>query len=645
MVVCARCDTRSLAYGAAAIELEARSWPGALRVVPVAILPAVAATANGGYFPSSWGWSALGFGWLAALGLCFRSAQLRQGRVALAALTAFVLWTFASTAWAASTTDAATEGERVLVPLLGLLAFFVLVRRRNLEAAFVALVLGVSLVCAYALATRLFPDRFALSDPFGGYRLSRPIGYWNGLGIYAVIALAVSLGLIAQAERRVRVLLAVPVPILAVTAYFTYSRGAALAFAVALIVIFALDPQRMQWFARALLIVAIAAVGVIAASRSPALTTEGLSQGRAASEGHRLALLLVVLCVAAAAEALVPRRAFMLPFRTELVATVLVSIALAGSIGYGVYAAGGPAGIVHKFEGPGPVTNGHLNRRLFSFSGSARTPLWSIAWHEYQAHPVLGGGGGSYETYYLLHRDQAGKVRNAHNLYIETLAELGPLGLGLLLVALLAPVVAVRRARKQPLVPALAGAYVAFLVHLGADWDWQLTAVAVTGLFCGAGILVAAHDDESRPLAPRVRRVLLGATVCAVAGAFVVLVGNLSLARASSAAGAGNWAASARDAKRARTWMPWSSEPWRLLGEAQLGLGERQAAVTSFDRAIAKSPRDWNLWFDLARATLGSQQRTALAQAAALDPLSPEIAELRSELRAETEITVGGPSG
>ena len=37
-----------------------------------------------------------------------------------------------------------------------------------------------------------------------------------------------------------------------------------------------------------------------------------------------------------------------------------------------------------------PTSN--LNQRLFTFSGSYRAELWHAAWHDYQAHPVLGSG-------------------------------------------------------------------------------------------------------------------------------------------------------------------------------------------------------------------------------------------------------------
>ncbi len=76
-------------------------------------------------------------------------------------------------------------------------------------------------------------------------------------------------------------------------------------------------------------------------------------------------------------------------------------------------------------------------------------------------------------------------------------------------------------------------------------------------------------------------------------------------------------------------YAPWSPEPWRKLGEAQAVAGNRAAARVSFRKAIAKDPRDWTLWFDLAVASQGPDRERALDGASRLNPLSPEIATAR----------------
>ena len=62
---------------------------------------------------------------------------------------------------------------------------------------------------------------------------------------------------------------------------------------------------------------------------------------------------------------------------------------------------------------------------------------------------------------------------DAHSLYLETLAELGLVGLALLVLALAPPLVAGFRGVEA----AATGGYVAFLIHAGLDWDWELPAV------------------------------------------------------------------------------------------------------------------------------------------------------------------------
>ena len=148
----------------------------------------------------------------------------------------------------------------------------------------------------------------------------------------------------------------------------------------------------------------------------------------------------------------------------------------------------------------------NLNERLFTFSGSYRSELWHVAWDDYRDNPVLGSGPGTYEQYWNEHRPIQHKVRDAHNLYLEVLAELGPVGLLLLLLALGAPLVAGALARGHPLAPLALAAYAAFLVHAAVDWDWEMPGVMVAALVSSAALLAAADRRDAPPLlTPRVR--------------------------------------------------------------------------------------------------------------------------------------------
>ena len=76
--------------------------------------------------------------------------------------------------------------------------------------------------------------------------------------------------------------------------------------------------------------------------------------------------------------------------------------------------------------------------------GENRPQYWHVAWQDFEANPVLGSGAGTFGAFWLEHRTVDEFVHDAHSLYIETLAELGPLGLALLVIGLAVPLVGLR---------------------------------------------------------------------------------------------------------------------------------------------------------------------------------------------------------
>ncbi len=626
----------------------------ALAFAGIAALVAGFAAAGGGYFPTAWGWSALALLWVAALALMLAPAieltRLELGT--LAGWTALAAWTWLSSAWSKDVNQSVLEGERLLVFVAGVGALVLVARRISAATVGGGVLTGIAAVSAYSLATRLFPDRLGSFDSIAGYRLAAPIGYWNSLGLLAVLGSLLALGVVADSRSRaLRAAAAASLAVLVPTMYFTFSRGSWIALGIGLVAGAALHPRRGRLAAALVAAAPAPALGVWLASSSEALTRQNTSVAAAARDGHLLALELVLLAAGAAAlvlllGALERRERAARAVHAAAAATCLAIVAVAVAAALAHY--GNPASAARRaydsFTAPPPNTGVDLNKRLFTFSSNGRLDLWRAAWQGARAHPVLGSGAGSYEQSWLQHRKVPLKVRDAHSLYLETLAELGPVGLALLLGALLTPLVAAVRARRRPLVALAAGGYVAYLVHAGVDWHWEASAVTLTALLVGASIVVAARpeDEELRPMSPRLRYGLLAGTLALAAVAFVGLVGNMALAESGKAARAGDWAKSESQARRAATWAPWSPEPWRLVGEAQLARGELAQARASFRKAIGKDERDWSLWLDLARASEGKAQLAALAQATRLNPLSPEIAQLRTELAELGTIQVGG---
>lgn len=246
-----------------------------------------------------------------------------------------------------------------------------------------------------------------------------------------------------------------------------------------------------------------------------------------------------------------------------------------------------------------------------------RQAYWATTLGLVADEPLLGTGAGTWERGWLRERHEAFGARDAHSLYLETAAELGPLGLALLLAALAPPLAAAIRARATPLVPAAAGAYVAFLLHASVDWDWELPAVTVAGLACGTSVLAAARGPAPVPV--RAPAVAAAGAVAVLAG--YGLAGSWALASAREALRASAWDRAAGRARLAYRLEPWSAEGWRLRGEAERAAGDEAAAIRSFRRAVAQDAGDVEAWRSLARVATGAERREALERAARLDPL------------------------
>jgi O-antigen ligase len=120
-----------------------------------------------------------------------------------------------------------------------------------------------------------------------------------------------------------------------------------------------------------------------------------------------------------------------------------------------------------------------------------RSAYWRVAEHDFARHPLLGSGAGSFDEVWRTSGAKAFlPTRDAHSLYLETGAELGLAGLVLLFWTLALPLVVGWSRRGEPLVAAAGAAYVAFLVHAGLDWDWEMPVVMLAGLACAAVLIL-----------------------------------------------------------------------------------------------------------------------------------------------------------
>jgi O-antigen ligase len=604
--------------------------------IPALIAFAAAAglsQAEGGYFPRSWGVAALALLWVVAVTLVFRPAvDLRWIDLALlGGVGGLVAWTALSSAWSASRPQTVLEVERTLVYVAAVAAVLLTARRRSVPAVTAGVLAGIVIVSTYGLATRLLPDVFGPREArhFDAAALFEPLGYSNAVGSVAALGAMLALGFAARAASPLaRAAGAAAVVLLVATLYLSLSRGAWLGLGAGLISAVALDRRRLQLLAVLMGLAPFAFATVMVAWRSPALIKPNAPISEVTTQGHRLAAALVLLGLAAATAAIglhVAERRLSLGRQTRRALIALLAVATAAVLVIVFVRAGSPPALAARayteFTSP-PNPGRTAQEQLLNVSSGRRTVYWSVAWQAVEDHPAVGFGAGTFGQYWQQHRQSGLNVLDAHNLYLETLAELGPIGLALLLVALGTPLVAAWRARDHPFVPPLLGAYVVYVVQASLDWLWEMAAVTVVAFLCGTALALAArNEDRVHHLRLRSRLTAVAAVTAAGVFSFVALIGNSAVDAAERALAAGEIGTAQAEARKATRWAPWASEPWRLLGEAQLAEGRAFAARTSFTEAVSRDERNWILWYDLGFASEGAARRDAFARAYVLNPL------------------------
>jgi hypothetical protein len=589
------------------------------------------ASNDGGYFPPEWGWSAVALAWVVAIAVVVgRQAALgRRDVILLGILVGIAGWTALSALWAPAAQAPVLEVERTLV-YVGLAASLLLTARRGGAGPMLAGAgLAGVMVSVFALLTRLRPDVFGLyDDPVAHGRLYQPIGYWNALGIFASMTAVLCLGTAMRARTPwLRIVAAGAIPPVASTLFFTFSRGSMMAAGIGVGVALLADRERMRSLAIAIALAPWVAVAVGDARARGALARGGAGVHAASTQGRPLLLILVLCALASAgtmaAITVIERRVVFGPLarRAYLAGLGLAAVAvLAGAVA--TY--GSPPHMIsrvrHALESKPPPRNSNQNQRLDSLSLNGRPMLWRAALAEVGDHPLLGSGAGTFEQYWNEHRPRNYVARDAHSLYLERLAEQGPVGFALVLALVLYPIVLAVRLRRDPVVLTALAAVVAFAAHAGFDWDWEMPAVTGLALVAAVAIVVSGREEPLAPLPARWRTGLVAVAVFVGAGAFVGGVGNQAAASSVNAADRGAYATAESEARRATTWAPWSDAGWVDLAAALVGQGHRDEAAAALRTATRKDPVDWIAWRRLADVTVDPERFHALQMAARLNP-------------------------
>jgi O-antigen ligase len=562
--------------------------------------------------------------------------------VAIGALGLFAVWTLASAWWSHAPARAMISFDRLLLYWLALVLFGSLPRdARTLRWALRAFAAAVVAVAVAGLATRLLPDVWSAPASVQNHRLSYPLTYWNSLGILVGVGIVLCTHLAAAADRSrlTKVLAAGALPLLAATLYFTFSRGSIATVLLGLLVYAALARPK------GLVSVALAAVPTVLVALVVCYGADLLATGHYASspgvvEGHRVAAAVLVCALIAAlvrlalCAALDPRleRVHVSPATRRRTLTVAVPVALLAIV-VAAIVVDLPHLLDTQYErftaDTGASSSGDLRNRLTSVSNNGRLSQWRVALDDgFSPHPLDGTGAGTFAELWSEHGVAGLKVENAHSLYVEVLAELGVPGLLMLLtaiVALLGGLASALRGPERQLQAALLAAAVAWLVHAGFDWDWQMPATIIW-LFGLGGMAIARPAGQPARELGRFPRVALGIG-CLVLIVTPVLMA-LSQARLDSAVAAlerGDCGAATSDALAAAHLVSPRPEPYQLLGFCDSRAGQHELAVRMLETAVDKDPKSWESFYGLALVTgaAGRDPRPAARRAFELAPHEP----------------------
>jgi Flp pilus assembly protein TadD len=584
-----------------------------------------------------------------AVGMLALLSPGRRGRlhgwalVVAGLLAGLALLTLASALWSPSAEKTLDEVNRVTLYLGAFLLAVLLVPRGRPRVWLDGLAIGIAAVAVVALASRLFPDLFddrglVTYLPSAATRLSFPLGYWNGLGIFLALGVPLLLHLAVVARPApVRAAALTPVPVIGAAIFLTSSRGAVATALVAAAVFFALTDRRWE----AGVAIASSAAGTVVAvavlNARNELVNGPIGSGTAADQGRSAALVIALAALATGGAYVLATRGLRRvdPPRTLGIALVAL-VALAALAGI---AAADPGRRFDEFRAS-PDTLAAVSEdsfvvsHLLSGSGSGRWQFWTAAVDQWRSGPLGGDGAGTYEAWWAANGSFSYFLRDAHSLYLEMLGELGPLGL-LLTVGVLAVGVGLAASRARTVrgdsrvaAAALAAVLAGFAVAAGIDWMWELTAVTVLALISLALVTTAWPDETARaPVRPLIgAAVAVVALVCVAAQAIPFLAQN-QLARSRSAVARGDGAAALAAARAARDIQPWAASPYLQLALVAERLGRLGAARSSIHDAIDRDSEDWRLWLIAARletkAGAVAQARRSLVRAVELNPRSP----------------------
>ncbi len=580
------------------------------------------------------------------------AGQLRGG-AALAGLGALTILTVLSITWSISP-DLSYEDAGRMLAYLTIFAAAIGLGRMAPRAAPVllhAVLLGAVAVVVYGLASRVWPGSLAENELSN--RIGQPFGYWNALGTTAAMVVPAALWLGSRRAGAVasRVLAYPAMGLALLTILLTQSRGALAAALIGAALWFAIVPLRLRslpvLLAPALGMAPVAAWALSQDAFSKYAQSLAARQSVAGEFGLLLLAMVAALLVAGLAVNLglsrvTPTLAMRRRAGIAAVAIVCaVPLLLFTSVAFSDRGLGGTIhDRVHELtsETAGAPSTGA--GRLAATSNS-RSAFWREAGKVFEDRKAAGTGAGTFGIARLRYRKGEQVSRHAHGFIPQTLADLGLIGLLVVLALLGAWLVAVARAtqlyprlrrrggpverrdwtQERTALVALLLVAVVFGLQSAIDWTWFVPGPAAMALVAGGFVAgrgpVAAASSAALVLPPPVPerlRIALASGVALVALLFAWAVWQPEASdRASNRAldliAEGELGDAATQASKAEDANPLSAEPLLVQASVQTEAGRNADAEATLERAVLRFPGTPDTWLRLASFQLGTIDR------------------------------------
>lgn len=499
------------------------------------------------------------------------------------------------------------------------------------------------LIVGYALLSRVMPGWFPSSDGYA--RLRMPFEYWNAVGLVAVFALVSCMWMATRRDHKLFgasswvEITAYPAGGLAFVALLLSQSRGALVAAIGVIAIWLLIvDRRLRTVAWLTSVTIIGSLVVAWAYGQPALSLDAIPLDQRESTGRSLgvALLLLMAVLSGIGFAIEKRRhgTALAPARRAAIGrAMLIALAVSPFLLLALVAVKADDGlntipdrVGALFEGTAAAPSNSPDR--LTQTSSLRARYWNDAFKVFDKHPWHGTGADTYSVSRLPFRTDTIQVLHAHGFIPQVMADLGILGLLIVVALALAWLVLALRilgaARRSPTKwlggaddkrlaeVAIALVAVGFGIHSAVDWTWFIPGVAIFGLVAmgwvagsptsHGGELSAPADDGSK------LRIARAVAIAVVGIALAFAIYQPVRAQDKIDAGLDVVESDPRKAltlgREAHDLDPTSDEAFFLTSTALNNLDQRKAADKVLLNVATEQPGNPETWLRLAEFRL-----------------------------------------